>query len=484
MRIGIVPVLNGFGGGVYQYSLAMLRALEAWQDRRAGDACAMFTAEFDSPALSECRDRGWEVHGFRAPPSGSRVWRHRTLEILRHLAGEGLHRNAWRWYRRREGARPTKSDSATPKGGAVTAPIHDLDLIRARPQVGRWFARCGIELMLYPYPDPLSFECGIPYILAIHDLQHRLQPEFPEVSADGMWEKQEYLFRNGAKHATLILVDSEVGKEDVLDCYGAYGVTPERVKVLPFLPSSYLTRDVPAEHRRRVQSVYGLPDRYLFYPAQFWPHKNHARIVRALGLIEKREGLRIPIVFCGARDLEIRERTFREVASLIDQLNLGREVRHLGFVPNEDMSALYAGAEGLVMPTFFGPTNIPVLEAWSFGCPVLTSDIRGIREQVGDAAVLADPRSIESIADQIRRLWTDESLRQTLIQRGRQRLAAYTVADYQERLTVILDEAKSCIHSKKQNRSRWLNRKQAGRRNWWNRSPGAANRLPSLFARS
>ena len=72
----------------------------------------------------------------------------------------------------------------------------------------------------------------------------------------------------------------------------------------------------------------------------------------------------------------------------------------------------------LVMPTFFGPTNIPILEAWAFGCPVLTSDIRGIREQVGDAAVLVNPRSVEAIADGIYRLWTDENLGRMLGERG------------------------------------------------------------------
>jgi glycosyltransferase involved in cell wall biosynthesis len=94
------------------------------------------------------------------------------------------------------------------------------------------------------------------------------------------------------------------------------------------------------------------------------------------------------------------------------------------------------------MPTFFGPTNIPVLEAWALGCPVLTSDIRGIREQVQNAAVLADPRSVESIAEGISRLWNDKPLAEDLVRRGRQRLSAYTPADYRQRLIEILEEGK------------------------------------------
>ena len=113
------------------------------------------------------------------------------------------------------------------------------------------------------------------------------------------------------------------------------------------------------------------------------------------------------------------------------------------------MSVLYAGARALVMPTFFGPTNIPILEAWALGCPVLTSDIRG----VGSKPVMRQfwwiRVPVESIAGSIRRLWTDDSLCRTLAERGRQRLAAYTPHDYRQRLFEIIKEAKERVRSKK-----------------------------------
>jgi glycosyltransferase involved in cell wall biosynthesis len=159
--------------------------------------------------------------------------------------------------------------------------------------------------------------------------------------------------------------------------------------------------------------------------------------------------LKIPVVFCGSYDGEIRESTFREVMRFSSQLGLEGEIRYLGYAPDEDMSGLYAGAAALVMPTFFGPTNIPVLEAWAFGCPVLTSDIRGIREQVGDAALLVDPTSVQAIADGIHQLWTDRELGRTLSDLGRQRLSAYTPEDYLRRLIEILEEGKERVRSEK-----------------------------------
>jgi glycosyltransferase involved in cell wall biosynthesis len=115
----------------------------------------------------------------------------------------------------------------------------------------------------------------------------------------------------------------------------------------------------------------------------------------------------------------------------------------LGYIPQRDMGGLYAGAAGLVFPTFFGPTNIPVVEAWTLGCPVITSDIRGIREQVGDAGLLADPREPEAIAAAIARLWTHEEVSRELLARGRARIEGFSPADFRRTLEEILERAEA-----------------------------------------
>ena len=435
MRIGVVPVSKS--GGVYQYSATMLWALEGRVADGADDEFLAFVDETRHPYAVGLRQRGWTTRAIDPPSHRRQVWERRALRALRQAAGEGPVRGGWRWLKRTLGRAPGQDKASLP----------DPDRVRHRPDMSRWFQQCGVDLMLYPWPTSLAFEVDIPYVMAIHDLQHRLQPEFPEVSANGEWEWREYCFRNGARYATSLLADSEVGKEDILNFYGAYGVTSDRVKVLPFLPASYLAGEVSEEERVRLRTTYRLPERYVFYPAQFWPHKNHAGIVRALARLQHEHRLRVPVVFCGAYSGEIRSRTFREVMTVARQLGVDNQVQYLGFVPDQDMSGLYAGADALVMPTFFGPTNIPVLEAWAFACPVLTSDIRGIREQAGDAAVLVDPRSVEAIADGIYRLWTDATLRGSLAERGRRRLAGYGPDDYTRRLKEILDDARERVRS-------------------------------------
>src|SRR3990172_1793455 len=206
MRIGIVPNLNPFAGGVYQYSLTMLHALHEWTDSRCADEFVVFSREAPRSVLESLNGRGWTFKVL--VPEQPRSVQKEMVDVLRRFVGEGPHREAWRWLRRQ--LQPSLEDSK-------------LDTVRCRADITRRFHRCGVDLMFYSKPNSLSFETGIPYVMAIHDLQHRLQPEFPEVSANGEWESREYLFRNGARYATSLLADSEVGKEDIISFYGPYG---------------------------------------------------------------------------------------------------------------------------------------------------------------------------------------------------------------------------------------------------------------------
>ena len=95
-----------------------------------------------------------------------------------------------------------------------------------------------------------------------------------------------------------------------------------------------------------------------------------------------------------------------------------RHIQFLGYVPDSDMPGLYKRARALVMPTFFGPTNIPPLEAFAAGAPAATSDIYAVRDQLGDAALWFDPRSTDQIRDTLVQLWTDDALCADLVARG------------------------------------------------------------------
>jgi len=280
----------------------------------------------------------------------------------------------------------------------------------------------------------------LPFILSIYDLNHRLQPEFPEVSAFGEFNRREYLYGNACRYATFVLVDSEQGKTDVLRFYGKL-IDEDRIRVLPYYPP---IEKKPMPGRRdleRVARTYSLPPRYFFYPAQFWRHKNHSLILKALRQIAEETGEKIPVVFCGMYADYFRAANFQDLRSLATQLGVADRILYLGAVPGEDIPALYALSAGLVMPTFFGPTNIPPLEAWHYGRPVITSDLPGLREQVGDAGLLVDPRSPSDLAHAMLEIWRNAALGAELAERGRKRLSTHSWSAFVDGVRNVLTEA-------------------------------------------
>ena len=408
MRLGVVPALDPAAGGLYQYSLTMLEQLDALvlEDPNLADPVLLTEARSRQVAPTVAF-AAWE-HRPLDPPSASG----RATRLVKKIVPPGAIRFGL----------PGRPQRETAVGGPLD-----------RAQQRRWLAGLGLDALLFAAPDPRSVEIALPFVMPVHDLQHRLQPEFPEVSEGGEFERREYLYRNAARTARALLVDSETGKEDLLELYADEGIEKDRIFVLPFLPPPR----PPLPEHGRADLVSNLPDRFLFYPAQFWPHKNHRRLVEALALL-KEEGLEVSLVLTGSTSGKLRKRTFQEAMTRAAELGVVHQISCLGYVDDSDMSVLYDRALALVFPTFFGPTNIPIIEAWTVGCPVVTSDIRGVREQVGDAGLLVSPESVEAIAEGIHSVWSDPSLRKRLVDRGLQKVNGYTSADYRSRLRAAL----------------------------------------------
>ena len=118
----------------------------------------------------------------------------------------------------------------------------------------------------------------------------------------------------------------------------------------------------------------------------------------------------------------------------------------MGFVSDEQVMYLYQNAVALVMPTYFGPTNIPPLEAMALGCPVIASNKYAMPEQIGDAGLLFDPDSPEELATCVERVWNNEELRQNMIAKGYEQSKKWTGEKFKKRfLNIMLDELKICV---------------------------------------
>ena len=180
-----------------------------------------------------------------------------------------------------------------------------------------------------------------------------------------------------------------------------------------------------------------IPGKFLFYPANLWPHKNHYRIIEAIGFLKKKHGIEIPIVFVGKAYSQWQ--VLAMCKALAKKHSIESQVYFLNYVSDKELAALYMKAVGLIMPTYFGPTNIPYMEAFYHKCPVIASNIPGIKEQVGDAGLLVNPRNTDAIADAMYRIWTDQTLRDSLIKKGQAQLKKFSPECFKRRVNLIID---------------------------------------------
>jgi glycosyltransferase involved in cell wall biosynthesis len=165
-----------------------------------------------------------------------------------------------------------------------------------------------------------------------------------------------------------------------------------------------------------------LPDTFIFYPAQTWPHKNHVGLLKAIEIMRERFGMVVPVVFAGS----IYESCFKEIQHQIEKLSLSEQTHILGFVTPLELQCLYQLARCVVIPTKYEAGSFPLWEAFLSGVPAACSNVTSLPAQAGDAALFFDPDQPEEMADAIVRLWKDESLRQKLIDRGYQNVARYS----------------------------------------------------------
>jgi len=282
-----------------------------------------------------------------------------------------------------------------------------------------WFVGVGA----YESPE-------MPYITPLWDLQHRLQPFFPEVSTKGSWDMRELFFSFFLRRAAYCLTGTETGKREIQHLYQ---LAESRVRVFP-LPTPKFVLEAPPTSLD-VSRRFGIENEYVFYPAQFWPHKNHVNLILALKWLKSERGLDLSLALTGADkgNLEF-------VKHFAGQQGMADRVHFLGFVTTEEMIALYRQAKALTFVTYFGPDNIPPLEGFALGCPVIASTVDGAMEQYGDAALYVDGSSPEDIGDAIWRLHTDIELRTTLVETGYTRGSRWTSIDYTKKLFDLFDE--------------------------------------------
>jgi glycosyltransferase involved in cell wall biosynthesis len=252
------------------------------------------------------------------------------------------------------------------------------------------------DVLYTPTPVLRCFNSRKPTVLSMHDIQHVHHPEFFN------WPRRlsrKVSYGLSARYASYIQASSHYIKQDLLEHFPS--LSPEQVEVIP--SGALIEKFATPAPTDSLYERYSLPERFLLFPAQLWPHKNHLTVLRALKEIEAKHGMKIPLVLTGER-----YSAAPEIFRFIDDQSMDY-VRYLGKVSTDDMVALYQRAAFLITATLHESSSLPILEAAAAGTPIIASRIPPI-EELGQALRLNlfDPVDADNLGRLIVELWRDE----------------------------------------------------------------------------
>jgi glycosyltransferase involved in cell wall biosynthesis len=247
-------------------------------------------------------------------------------------------------------------------------------------------------------------------ILTIHDLQYMYYPEY---FTTARLNYLKLMVPRSAEAARLLLVPSEFTRRTIIE---RLEIDPSIVVVVPH-GISPRERKAPAAD---IRGRYDLDDPYFLYPAITYPHKNHLVLIEAFAkVLRERPGT--TLVLTGAKgSMETR------IASEIKGLGIEDRVRRLGYVPEEDLDALYHDAVAMCFPSRFEGFGAPVLEAMSRECPVIAADATALPEVVGESGLLVSPDNADGWAQEMIELLEDTGARDRLGKAGLERSNEFT----------------------------------------------------------
>lgn len=273
--------------------------------------------------------------------------------------------------------------------------------------------KLNLDLMHFPHFNVPFFYQG-KFVVTIHDLIHQHFQMRRATTLDPITYKIKQLgyklvFKNAISKAVKILVPSNYVKGLLVRQWGINGnevvVTHEAVddKIVAIANSL-------SQKKLKIKSP------YIFYVGNAHPHKNIEGLIRVFrDLREKYPHLQLVLT---GYDHYFWQKVMKEYQY--------QDIIYTGQVSDEELAALYKNARLFVMPSFEEGFGMPLLEAMAGGCPVVSSNAGSLPEVGGDAALYFDPADMRDMGDKIGRVLTDNSLRNNLIKKGKQRVKVFS----------------------------------------------------------
>jgi glycosyltransferase involved in cell wall biosynthesis len=288
-------------------------------------------------------------------------------------------------------------------------------LVRIPLTLSAELRRRPVDVLHVQFTAPPFAPC--PVVTTIHDLSFE---HLPETFKRRSRAQLRLTVRRTARKAALILTLSEFSRRDIIE---TYAVDPERVIVTPAAAPTHFKPIVDEAELEKMRQRYGIGANYFLSLGSIQPRKNLTRLIEAFQWLRKsRPDDELPqLVIAGKRGW-LDDEVFRAA----QQHGLNESVKFTGYVPEEDLPALYSGAMCFVYPSYFEGFGLPVLEAMQCGAPVIAGNQTSLPEVAGDAALLFDPFDTRAIGEAIARVIDHSDYRAELRARGLKRAAEFS----------------------------------------------------------
>lgn len=274
----------------------------------------------------------------------------------------------------------------------------------------------NVDLVHFPYFEPFFLALSIykKYltVVTVHDLTPIVfKKHFPRgLKGEIKWQMQRYAL----KKANAIITDSNCSKKDIVKYIG---VAENKVSVIYLAAGEEFKITHNSEVKiRYLRKKYNLPDKFVLYVGDVTWNKNLPKLVEAV------KSINVPLVMVGkalvSEDFDKNNPWNRDLVKVQDLVKDDKNIVRLGFIPTEDLVAIYNLASVFVMPSLYEGFGLPILEAMSCGCPVVTTKEGSIPEVSGDSAFYVDGYDLESIASGIKKVFNDKSLQKEFSEKG------------------------------------------------------------------
>lgn len=271
--------------------------------------------------------------------------------------------------------------------------------------------------------------------MIVHDIIPKLFPGYLGTLARKLhWKAVE----RGVRCADRIVAVSETTKADLVS---ELGIPDGMIAVAyPDCDPSFRV-GATSDDMLRVMKKYALEPGYIYHGGGLEIRKNAGRLLHAYAELKKtrsldlaRDGKSVPPLVISGKVFPASNKLATDVRGIVRELGLEESVVVLGFVPDEDLPALYHGASFFMYPSLYEGFGLPVLEAFACGTPVLAGRAGSVPELAGDAALLVDPESEEAIRNGMERMLDDPVFRQNLSESGRIRAKDFSWDAFTEKV--------------------------------------------------